>query len=77
MLHKTNLVTTTGILFIDVNSSMKDIHLRKGEMLGFLQPTDIDSSDLTTEAIYKTAFQNNNYSFFLFLLQIKESTTKL
>ena len=60
MLHKTSLVTSTNILFIVVNISTEDIYLRKGETLGFLEPTDIDSNDITTKTVFETVFQNKD-----------------
>ena len=61
VLHQTNLVTATDILFIIAKISMKNIHLRKGQILHFLEHTDIDSNDFTTETVYGTVLQNSNY----------------
>ena len=36
--------------------------LRKGAILGFVEPVDIDSNDLSTETVCETAFQNKDYN---------------
>ena len=48
MSHETSSITATNILSMAVNISWEDIHLRRGEILGFLELTDIDSNDLRT-----------------------------
>ena len=60
VLHKTCSITTTNVLFIVVNSSMEDIHVRKREILGFTELTGINSNDLPTETVYKVIFQDKD-----------------
>ena len=57
---KTNSITDTNVFFIIMNISMEDIHLRKGEILGFLELTDMNSNDLTTETFYQAVFQDKD-----------------
>ena len=43
-----------------INISTEDVHLKKGAVFGFLEPTDINSNDLISETIYETVFQNES-----------------
>ena len=35
---------------------------RKGETLGFLEPSDIDINEITTKTVPETVLQNDDYS---------------
>ena len=45
---------TTNILFIVVNILTEDTDLEEGDILDFLEPTDINSNDITTKTVYET-----------------------
>ena len=60
VLHITSSVTATYILFIVINISLEGILLRKGKILGFLEPIDINSNDLTTETVSEAVFQDRD-----------------
>ena len=56
VLQKMSSITATNVLFIIVNISMEYIHLRNGEIIAFIGPTDINSNDFTTE-VYEAVFK--------------------
>ena len=63
VLHKTGSNTTTNILFMAINMSTEEVHLKKGEILGFLEQTGINSNDLITKTVYETVLQNKSLTF--------------
>ena len=55
VVHRTGPIITTDMLFIVINLSNENNHLEEGEILGFLEPSNLDICDITIQRLsFKT-----------------------